>query len=346
MSPEPAHVSDDQLAEHAAGVDSALEDILADVDSELELAPAEEPEAEEASEEEPEEVVAEAAEEELEEEAEAEDAEAEEEENADPGFDSEQRHQAWLALKRDGWSEGEIDALPEQTMVARGLHRISAQKENDTTYRERDTLRSQLGQSKPTESAEGQSGATDPAQDAGGSDPKTTGADLTSAALPVARALAEMDDPEKVAQELVSFTQKAVQASTGQQAEAIKSLEARVASYDEVTMPELIRQRLGPDFEGDLKELLPEAAKLGIAGLHSDKVGLDRAVALVHDVQKLRGKAPKARSKSSTSRARRRGAAPPISGRKTPTKARTRDEIIDDRLRRILVDGVRDTDKL
>lgn len=351
MPSKPAHVTDEQQAEHDAAADEALGDILSEVDSDLEMEVSEADEEQELAEEEPEEAQEDLPEEEAEDvlaasgdEAPAEEAVAEGE--TEQPYDAEQRHTAWLALKRDGLSEEAIDALPEGTMVAAGLKRHVAQTENDRVYRERDSLRSKLGLSKPTEAAEGQSGGSDPAQDAEATDPIKTGADLTSAALPVARALTEMDDPEKVAQELVTFTQKAVQAATGQQAEALKQLAARLQAQESVTVPDMIQRRLGPDFEGDLEVLFPEAMKLGNAGFHSDKSGIDRAVALVRDAQKLSGAPPKKRTKSSTSRARRRGAAPPINGRKTPPKTKTRDEVMNDRLRRILVDGERDPGKL
>lgn len=260
--------------------------------------------------------------------------EAEEEEQP---YDAEHRHKAWLALKRDGWSEEEIDSLPEQTMVARGLSRLELQTENDRAYSERDELSKLLREQKPTDTAEGQvAGVGHPEQ--GAEHPAKTGADLTEAALPVAQKLAEMDDPKEVAAELASFVAKAIE-SVAPQPQPVED------PLREELLVDAVQRRLGPDFEGDLEKLLPVAATLGNAGLHGDLKGLSKAVALVQAAQRLSGGPTKKRTNSSTSRARKRGSAPPVSGRKTPPRKKTAEDILNDKILSIQR-GNRDVEEL
>lgn len=240
------------------------------------------------------------------------------------------RLQARVALKRDGWSEGDIDALPQESWIQRGLARAEAQAKNDEVYAERDRLRSLNGE--PTsDSNSGQPGASDPQ---GASDPAMAGAvDLTELAGPVAEHIAEMSDPEEVAQALASFVGQAVtQATQEQRREA--ELEGRA------------REIASGRYEGDLAQVKQLAASLAQQGLHADKSGAEKFDALVDSALAALGAPAVETQNNSTSTAPpKRAARAPMGGRKAGPKPRTREQVLDARLSRIL-SGERDQSKL
>jgi hypothetical protein len=309
MADEP-ELTEDEAGAHAAATDATLDEILGEdaPDEYDELASSEEPvEAVEA-------------------------APAEEDQ---PEADTEgDYHKAWLALQRDGWNSGQLDALEKEVLVTRGLERAKAQATNDEVYRDRDRLRDLSGTTSGSEATEGQPGAGDPAQ-AEASDPDKAGADLTSLAGPVAEAIVEMQDPEEVAAALASFTQ-----------EAIKAAGAGGAENDLQITLALRAQRLRPDLtEGDISTLMAKAKRLAGAGEHSDKDGLDRFDALFSDAALLAGHGGESQDISTSRASRKRGSRPPMGGNRAPKKPRSEDELLDAKLARIM-SGERDASTL
>jgi len=309
-------VSDDVLAAHSAEVDARLEGLIDD-----------EPPSEEgggfAMADEPDEL-AEPNEPETSPEMEGEEPESVEvvEDNDQPVAPSDTSLlTARVALKRDGWSEGDINSLSQDAWLERGLARAEAQSKNDEVYSERDRLRSQLGITPREEPNEEQPGASDPQ---GASDPNKAGVDLTSLAGPVAEAISEMEDPAEVASHLASFAQKAVQTEVqGLQQTLNGLLEARA------------KERIAGRYEGDLTTLQEAAGQLGAAGRHSDKTGLDRFDSLLEDALALHGGTPASQNNNTSSAPSKRGARRPVGGKTPVPKPRSREELIDARIARI-----------
>ena len=340
MSEQGPNVTDEDRQAAEAHADEVLAGLMGD-DEEPSEEPqeAEEPVVEEEEEEAPD------ADEALEEPGEAleEEAEVEEEENTDPGYTEDQLYDAAQALRRDGVSAKIIQGMDEVDVVAWGLKTRERQVETDRAFSELGRLRKGLGENSP-EADEGQvAGSGQPSN--GAANPAPTGADLTSLARPVAKMLAEMtDDPEQIATVLADFARQAVEQSTGSLRQQMEQFQQNLAPM----MEETVKSRLGADFEGDFKALGPVAAQLGQAGLHGDKSGIDRIVALIKSAQLLgtgaKVKKPQGKQ-TSTSRARQRGAQPPIPGRKAPSKALTDDQVIEARIRAV-IGGEEDVEKL
>jgi hypothetical protein len=340
-------MTDEERDAAEAHADEVLAGLMAGLEEEQEL-PSEEPgeaaegglEEDEAEEPDDEEVAAQAAGDAQEEEPE-EDVE-EEEPNTDPGYTEDQRYDAAQALRRDGIPAKVIEQMDEAEMVVLGLKVRERQVETDRAFSELGRLRKGLGQNSP-EADEGQVAGSGQPQ-SGAANPVLTGADLTSLARPVAKVLAEMtDDPEQIATVLADFARKAVDSSTSALEAKIQALEGNLGPV----LQDTIKARLGADFEGDFDALAPVAAQLGQAGLHGDKTGIDRAVALIRSARLLQtdGKSKPQVKTTSTSRARERGAKPPVAGRKSPTKPMTEEQAHEARIRAIL-NGETDVEKL
>ena len=245
-----------------------------------------------------------------------------------PSHTDDDYHAAWQALRRDGWSADSINAMDRDTLVQQGLERVERQREVDAAFAERAQLRRQLGLDS-TEASEGPDESGDSGDSRESSD-SSVGADLALEARPVAERIAELDDPEQIAQALAGFVAKAVQ-SQMHQATELSQLEGRAR--------ELAEGR----YEGDISALMEEAQGLGSAGRHADLTGMARYDALIEDALRLQGAVPQT---NSTNRAeRKRGARPPIPSKRSTGKPRSADESVDARLRAIFA-GERDVGKL
>lgn len=235
-------------------------------------------------------------------------------------------HTAWQALRRDGWAPDAINAMDREVLVEQGLSRANRQKDVDAAFTERAELRKQLGLDS-SEASEGQQpGPDDPLSGFG--DPGATGGDLASLARPVAEKIADLDDPQEIAEALGGFVQAAVQQQT-QSSSLMSSLESRA-------------RELTDGYEGDVDALMREAYSLGQAGRHSNLQGVDRFDALVRDALTLSGHS---QNTSSNRAAKKSGARPPITGNRVSQKPTSETERLDARLQAIM-NGERDVNKL
>lgn len=234
-------------------------------------------------------------------------------------------HTAWQALRRDGWTPEAINAMDREVLVAQGLGRAERQRDVDAAFTERAELRKQLGLDS-TEASEGLAGTDDPEQGFGY--PAATGADLASLARPVAEMIAELDDPQEIAQALGGFVQQAIQQQT-QAATMMSSLESRA-------------RELTDGYEGDVNALMQEAYSLGQAGRHSNLQGMERFDALVKDALALSGHSQFTSSNRATTKS---GARPPMMGNRVASKPTSEAERLDARLQAIM-NGERDMGKL
>lgn len=245
-----------------------------------------------------------------------------------PSYTDDDYHTAWQALRRDGWSADSINAMDRGMLVQQGLERAERQREVDAAFSERAQLRRQLGLDS-TEASEGPDESGDSGASRESSD-SSFGADLALEARPVAERIAELDDPEQIAQALAGFVAKAIQSQVHQATE-LSQLEGRAQ--------ELADGR----YEGDIRTLMDEAKLLGSAGRHANLSGMARFDALIEDALRLQGAGSQT---NSTNRAeKRRGARPPIPSKRSTGKPRSADESVDARLRAIFA-GERDVSKL
>jgi len=260
----------------------------------------------------------------------------------EPAFSQEDYADAHAALVRSGWTVDQITeiegALGTESLVERGLALREAQGTNDATYSEAGRLRQQIGeQGSPTTPEEGQeteAPEADPSVNPGASD-------LTSLAEPVAKAIAEMDD-DRLVPELTKFVQAAVENRTTQQAQQLQAMGGVVNDLAQ----ELLRSRLGAEFDGDLEALAPDVARLSEAGYHNELKGLDRYTALVRTAHQLKGGAVATPKSTSTKRVRTRaGARPPAASRRPSPKALTEEQKLD-RVLDAVVNGTTDVEKL
>jgi len=245
-----------------------------------------------------------------------------------PSHTEDDYHTAWQALRRDGWSAESINAMDRSVLVRQGLERAERQREVDAAFSERAQLRRQLGLDS-TEAPEGPDESGDSGYARESSD-SSVGADLALEARPVAERIAELDDPEQIAQALAGFVAKAIQSQMHQVTE-LSQLESRAQ--------ELADGR----YEGDISTLMNEAKLLGGAGRHANLTGMARYDALIEDALRLQGAGTQT---NSTNRAeKKRGARPPIPSKRSTGKPRSADESVDARLRAIFA-GERDVGKL
>jgi len=316
MASEPT-IPADELAAHGAAVDARIEELMGNT---------------------PDEDALESIEAEDEAELDEESAELDEYADADESDETPAAHskvsllRAWAALERDGWSEEQIEALGDKTVLSIGLARAKSQDKNDEVYAERDRYRSKNGMAPVLDSNEEKPGASDPAQDARASDPTTAGVDLTSLAGPVSAAIAEMNDPEEIAAHLASFVGKAVSQAVAEErknselsARALRAAEGR--------------------FEGDINEVKDLAMYYRSKGRHGDKEGLARFDALIEDAVRSLGTAGVTQNNNTSPAPLKRGARRPSGSKTPPPKSRTEDELFSARLARIEA-GERDVSKL
>lgn len=318
MSDSTPEIPQDEQAAHDAAVDALLEATLAeDADDQ----PAEEPADEEEDSFEGPITYDEADEGDA-----VEDEAAEEQpEETTPAWSEEDRANAFLALRRSGLEEEDIQAMSPDAMVRAGLRAREVQRKVDAKF-----ATGQVdGGSDSSEAPEGQAEF----DDSGASrefDDSAVGADLASEARPVVEKLMELDDPEEGAAMLADLVSKAASRQAAQQVQLLR-LEQRAA------------QRLG-GYEGDISKLMDEAQKLGQAGRHSDKTGMERFDALLDDAARLSG-IEVSRTTSTNRSAKSRAARPPMQGKRVAAKPRSEAERLDARMNAIL-NGERDVSKL
>lgn len=236
------------------------------------------------------------------------------------------RAKARLALGRDGWTDEEIDNLPEEAWVARGLARDANQRTVDGKLAEAGRLRHLTG-SQQEESNEGRRESDDSASAEFG-DSQTAGANLASLAGPVVEAIEE-GDTDKARDLLVELVQKAGQQATPQQQGVDPTLE--------IVLADRAQRRLEGRYEGDIPTLMGLAEKLGEEGFASDKKGLDRYDTLLDEALRRVGGGRVSQNNSTSRARRRRGSAKPISGTKgTERKPDSQDERLDNAISLIM----------
>lgn len=265
--------------------------------------------------------------------------EAEAEEDTTPPELEDQVFDAEHALRRGGIPSRLVKQMGPEEKIALGAQFRERQVETDRAFNERAALSRRVGGS-AEEAEAGQAGSVHPG-DPGSANPEATGAtNLAAAARPFVDKLVELNDPDEIAGALVEFADVAFKSSAKKLSSEMEALKAQMAPM----LEQQIAAKLGPDFGGDISKLMPTAQALGATGMHGDKVGIDRAAALLKAAYRAQGgkikKSPEQRQ--STSRARRRGSTRPIKGQKSSPKKLTDDAKTNIRIRRIMDQGMRD----